>query len=361
MLLAGFALALMAGEAEADDLGTPMLTGGENWTEVADEPAEVGDGALSVNWDKTDVVMRGTVVVVSGASAGDTTSISIVSQAEGYSPSYIETEVGSLGATFKWKNNDNISHSVTADNSEFDSGIIAPGDSWEYIFDSVGTYTYYCGIHAATEQARTNYIPLWTADSYLLFWANFSMNASSINVIVQEKGYDLDSPQAVKLTENNGFSIVSVNGTVMGDFLKGNTDNEWKKYQIYLNSEKLGYHALNYDPHEDNAYSFVFSIRGIKGSAAIGGLQLIRTLDTGFFLTKDDPGQLTYEIFPSLAVEIDYFAKNIGTEDNTFRMTPELDAQGKAYAGAAFDISINVRMNGETFDSIITTSNDDGT
>ena len=66
MLLAGFALALMAGEAEADDLGTPMLTGGENWTEVADEPAEVGDGALSVNWDKTDVVMRGTVVVVSG-------------------------------------------------------------------------------------------------------------------------------------------------------------------------------------------------------------------------------------------------------------------------------------------------------
>jgi hypothetical protein len=105
----------------------------------------------------------------------------------------------------------------------------------------------------------------------------------------------------------------------------------------------------------------VFRARGIEGSAEIGGIQLIRTLDTGFFLTKDDPGQLTYEIFPSMAVEIEYFAKNIGTTDNTFRMAPELDAQGKAYDGAAFDISINVRMNGNAFDTITTFSNEDGT
>ena len=47
--------------------------------------------------------------------------------------------------------------------------------------------------------------------------------------------------------------------------------------------------------------------------------------------------------------------------DNTFRMTPELDAQGKSYDGAAFDISINVLMNGNTFEDITATQNEDGT
>ena len=84
----------------------------------------------------------------------------------------------------------------------------------------------------------------------------------------------------------------------------------------------MGYNGLDYDPSDDNAYAFVFRARGVEGSAEIGGVELIRTLDTGFFLTKDDSGQLTYEIFPSLAVDIDYFAKNIGTVDNTLTLSP---------------------------------------
>ena len=58
---------------------------------------------------------------------------------------------------------------------------------------------------------------------------------------------------------------------------------------------------------------------------------------------------------------IDYHAKNIGTQDNTFRMTPDLSAQGKPYEGTPFDISIEVTMNGNTFDDWTTYSNDDGT
>ena len=74
--------------------------------------------------------------------------------------------------------------------------------------------------------------------------------------------------------------------------------------------------------------------------------RVVRTQDTGFFFAKDNPNKLTYEIFPSLAVEMDYFAKNIGTEDNEFQFTPSLVAQGKDYMGAAFTITVQVLVNG---------------
>ncbi len=342
------------------NLGSPMLTGGENWAAVEGEPPDVGDGAIGVDWDETGV-------------ATDTLSVSIDGQAGGnsYSPSAPEAQIGT---TVTWTNNDVMTHTVTDKEAQFDSFDLAAGESWSLTFTEIGVFNYYCKWHpmmegsitivssaSADEQARTNYLKVWTAESYLVFWANFDMSEdSSISVIAQKKGASLNDADSIGLWAANGFTIMDGSDhSAVGDSLTRSSG--WNPYYIYLDSSRLGYNGLDYDPSDDNAYAFVFRARGVEGSAEFGGVQLIRTLDTGFFLTKDDPGQLTYEIFPSLAVEIDYFAKNIGTEDNTFRMTPELDAQGKAYAGAAFDISINVRMNGETFDSIITTSNDDGT
>ena len=340
------------------DLGSPMLTGGENWAAVEGEPSDVGDGALGVDWDETGV-------------ATDTLSVSIVGQAGGFSPSGPEAQIGT---TVTWTNDDTMTHTVTDENAQFDSFDIAAGESWSLTFTEIGVFDYYCKYHpmmegsitivsdaSADEQARTNYLEVWTAESYLVFWANFDMSDdSSISVIAQKKGSSLNDADSIGLWGANGFTIMDGSDhSEVGDSLTRSSG--WNPYYIYLDSSRLGYAGLDYDPSDDNAYAFVFRARGVEGSAEIGGVELIRTLDTGFFLTKDDPGQLTYEIFPSLAVEIDYFAKNIGTEDNTFRLTPDLDAQGKAYDGAAFDISINVRMNGEAFDSITTSSNEDGT
>jgi len=340
------------------DLGSPTLTGGENWAAVEGEPSDVGDGALGVDWDETGV-------------ATDTLSVSIEGQAGGYSPSAPEAQVGT---TVTWTNADTMTHTVTDDNAQFDSFDIAAGESWSLTFTEIGVFSYYCKYHpmmegsitivsdaSADEQARTNYLQVWTAESYLVFWANFDMSDdSSISVIAQKKGASLNDADSIGLWGANGFTIMDGSDhSEVGDSLTRSSG--WNPYYIYLDSSRLGYNGLDYDPSDDNAYAFVFRARGVEGSAEIGGVELIRTLDTGFFLTKDDPSQLTYDIFPSLAVEIDYFAKNIGTEDNTFRMTPELDAQGNVYDGAAFDISVNVRMNGEAFDSITTSSNDDGT
>ena len=338
------------------DMGTPLLTGGENWAATEGDV----DGAMGVSWDRTGV-------------ATDTLAVSIGTMGEGFSPASAEVQVGT---TVTWTNTDTgDTHTVTDRDGQFDSFDIEPGASWEMTFTEVGTFTYYCKHHSmmegtiivaasqsADELVKTNYVKVWSATAYLVFWANFDMSDdSAISIYAQKKGSELDGEGTLGLWDVNGFAIIDgADHEEVGNSLTGDSDG-WNPYYMSLDSKKLGYSSLNYNPTQDNEYSFVFRARGVEGTAHIGGVELIRTLDTGFYLGKDDESKLTYDIFPSLAVEVDYFAKNIGTLDNTFSMTPELLSQGKSYDGPAFDISINVMMNGETFEDITATQNDDGT
>jgi plastocyanin len=52
-----------------------------------------------------------------------------------------------MGATVTWVNNDSVPHTVTADDSSFDSGSIQPGQSYSHTFETAGTFPYYCTIH----------------------------------------------------------------------------------------------------------------------------------------------------------------------------------------------------------------------
>lgn len=51
------------------------------------------------------------------------------------------------GTTVEWTNNDPLSHSVTADDGSFSSGLIASGNKWRHTFATPGTYTYHCTPH----------------------------------------------------------------------------------------------------------------------------------------------------------------------------------------------------------------------
>jgi len=51
------------------------------------------------------------------------------------------------GTTVTWTNNDATAHTVTADDESFDSGDIAPGNSFTHTFSSMGTVNYHCTIH----------------------------------------------------------------------------------------------------------------------------------------------------------------------------------------------------------------------
>lgn len=51
------------------------------------------------------------------------------------------------GATIVWRNDDPLPHTVTADDGSWDSGLIAPGATWQRTFDRPGSYPFHCTPH----------------------------------------------------------------------------------------------------------------------------------------------------------------------------------------------------------------------
>jgi len=52
-----------------------------------------------------------------------------------------------VGTTVTWTNDDTVAHTVTADDGSFDSGMIAPGGTFSFTFNTAGTYPYKCTVH----------------------------------------------------------------------------------------------------------------------------------------------------------------------------------------------------------------------
>jgi plastocyanin len=51
------------------------------------------------------------------------------------------------GDTITWVNEGNHPHTVTADDGQFDSEVLNPGESFTVTFPEAGTFPYYCEIH----------------------------------------------------------------------------------------------------------------------------------------------------------------------------------------------------------------------
>ncbi|MBB6400818.1 plastocyanin [Methanococcus maripaludis] len=56
-----------------------------------------------------------------------------------------------VGTTVIWVQKDSVRHTVTSNDGIFDSGLLSEGISWEYTFNEVGTYGYYCIPHPYME------------------------------------------------------------------------------------------------------------------------------------------------------------------------------------------------------------------
>jgi plastocyanin len=78
------------------------------------------------------------IAVAQGASA------SVAIQNFAFSPGSIQVDAGT---TVTWTNNDQVMHTVTADDGSFDSGDIAPGGTFSMTFNTPGTFSYHCKIH----------------------------------------------------------------------------------------------------------------------------------------------------------------------------------------------------------------------
>ena len=51
------------------------------------------------------------------------------------------------GTTVTWTNNDTTTHRPTSDTGVFDSGDLAPGATFSFTFNNMGTFSYHCSIH----------------------------------------------------------------------------------------------------------------------------------------------------------------------------------------------------------------------
>ena len=117
----------MVGTVIVTESGTPVGT-------TADEDDPLGTGEDSNTSDDTDAP--------ADADAPAATRMDVDVIDNDFDPSPLRVEVGAI---VTWRNIGDLPHTVTADG--FDSGIMSPGDSFQWVFDNAGTYDYVCALH----------------------------------------------------------------------------------------------------------------------------------------------------------------------------------------------------------------------
>ena len=58
-----------------------------------------------------------------------------------------DTMTIALGTKVRWTNKDAMTHTVTSDNAKFDSKELAMGQTFDFTFNEIGTFSYHCAIH----------------------------------------------------------------------------------------------------------------------------------------------------------------------------------------------------------------------
>ncbi len=79
---------------------------------------------------------------------GDGDEVEVVRIVDGTDEGFQESNLTiDAGTTVRWRNMDSQPHTSTADDGEWDSGNLDPGDTFEFTFDEPGEYPYHCQYH----------------------------------------------------------------------------------------------------------------------------------------------------------------------------------------------------------------------
>lgn len=68
---------------------------------------------------------------------------------------FSDTDTISPGSTMTVTNTDGVEHTWTSEDGLFDSGVLAPGSSFEFRFDESGEFNFVCEIHPSMSGAVT--------------------------------------------------------------------------------------------------------------------------------------------------------------------------------------------------------------
>ena len=105
------------------------------WNQSSDAPADAAETPTSVSAGD------------GGAPAGDTDAAAVGAvEINGFRFTPAELTVA-VGDTVTWTNAEGVDHSVVGDDDAFESERMTKEDTFEFTFDSAGTFAYICGLH----------------------------------------------------------------------------------------------------------------------------------------------------------------------------------------------------------------------
>jgi plastocyanin len=90
------------------------------------------------------------------AVAGAPDALAIGMRGQGFAPAHARV---AAGTRITWTNNDELPHSVTADDKRFDSGPLQPGQSFTWTADRPGAVAYHCIFHPSMTAMLDVYKP----------------------------------------------------------------------------------------------------------------------------------------------------------------------------------------------------------
>lgn len=129
---------LIEGDAENNVYPGQGMTRAK-WAEVAYRFIQVTENDLDYFGQVKPPVSDETLVIPPGGR-DDTLQINI--SASGFS---VKDLLVPVGGKVRWTNTDSVKHNVT--NTNFSSSDLATGESYEYVFNTEGTFNYFCSLH----------------------------------------------------------------------------------------------------------------------------------------------------------------------------------------------------------------------
>lgn len=129
-----------AAEAQETATAEPAATD-EATAEATPEPEEAPEAEETPEAGQAPAA-EATEEAEAAAPAGDEIAVDIQNFA--FSPDPIAIAVGD---TVTWTNQDGVPHTATGEGGAFQSGAIAPGDSFGHTFEEAGEFPYFCEFH----------------------------------------------------------------------------------------------------------------------------------------------------------------------------------------------------------------------
>jgi len=144
------------------------------------------------------------ILAACGGSSSSTSGPTVSAIDNAFSPKEFHIKAGE---TVTWVNNGQTSHSVTADDNSYDSGLFGPGAQYSHKFIEPGRYSYYCTLHGG---------PGGSAMAGVII-----VDPSSSSVVPADNIMQLSTPPHAILRVPEQYSTIqaAVNAAVPGDLV----------------------------------------------------------------------------------------------------------------------------------------------